>query len=154
MPSRSFFTVIQIALAVTAWGPSPAWAAAEGSPPSLLGATVKMASALLLVIGLMLALVAYLRRFGVGRPQLANGAIIRILETRMLMPKKYISVVAVQGQLIVVGVTDTAVNVLTTMAADQATLSQGEGQARPSAGHRFAAILESAGKVVKGRQGQ
>ncbi|MDH4186139.1 MAG: flagellar biosynthetic protein FliO [Nitrospira sp.] len=68
----------------------------------------RMASALILVLALIAGLVALIRRFG-GPRFFAPGTapVVQVLGSGYLGPRKTISLVAVAGELLIVGVTPT-----------------------------------------------
>lgn len=79
----------------------PAAEAVEG--PSLLGSSLKMAAALAVIVGLLL-LVYWASRKGFGiLPKPREGA-IRVLETRPLGGRKFLCLVSVRGQELLLGV--------------------------------------------------
>jgi len=80
---------------------------------SLLFLSFKVIGGLALVTGLMVLLVIWLKKLGVSQNTLKQGSLIRILDTRMIGPKKYVSVLQIADQNIVVGVTDQQITMLT-----------------------------------------
>ncbi len=82
---------------------------------SLVMAIVKVFSALAVVVGLMLVLLNWVRKLGLGKVSGKPGSMIRVLDTKMIAPKKYVAVLQVPGERIVVGVTDQQINLLTTL---------------------------------------
>lgn len=93
---------------------APAWPvlAAEGpGEPSLLGATIKMLAALAVIIGLLLLFYAGSRRgFGV-LPKKRDG-LIKVVETRPLGGRKFLCVVRVRGQELLLGLSNERIETL------------------------------------------
>ena len=87
----------------------------------------KVIGGLALVTGLMVLLVIWLKKLGLSQKTLKQGSLIRILDTRMIGPKKYVSVLQIADQNIVVGVTDQQITMLTELDAGPA-LKIEEGQ--------------------------
>ena len=80
---------------------------------------LKTAGALAAVIGLMLVALWLLRRFGGARFGAGSaGSLIRVLDTRMLGPRRYVSVLRVGGRTLAVGVTEQNITLLAELAAD------------------------------------
>jgi flagellar protein FliO/FliZ len=86
--------------------------AADGSEPSLLGALFKMLAALALCLGLLLGGLHLLRRFKLVDAVRGDGR-IKVVATKALGPKRYVSVVEVAGQQLVLGVAEGGITLLT-----------------------------------------
>ena len=82
---------------------------------SLATSILKTIGALLLVLGLLLILMQFLRKLGMGNRQLPHGPLIRVLDTRMVAPKKHVAVLDIAGEFIAVGITDQQVSLLTSL---------------------------------------
>ena len=115
--TRLFLLLLSLpALCRTAWAGSEPPA---GSMDSLAGSTslfllsFKVIGGLALVTGLMVLLMIWLKKLGFSQKTLKQGSLIRILDTRMIGPKKYVSVLQIADQNIVVGVTDQQITMLT-----------------------------------------
>jgi len=129
--------------------PAPDTPAASGSgesTQSLLSVTLKMIAALSLVVGLMLVLMVWLKKIGFGLSRQSSTSLIKVLDTRMISPKKYISVVAVGKQIVVLGITDQSVNLLTTLEEYETGDTDLQRKVRP-----FAEFLNKASAVIRGR---
>ena len=75
--------------------------------PDLFYAGLKMAAALALVLGGLLLTLYLMRRFGLGRAARIGGQeAIRVIATKALGPKKYITLVEVGGSVLTLGVTE------------------------------------------------
>ncbi len=84
--------------------PAAAFAEAAAKEPSLLAASLKMLAALGVVIGLLLLFYAASRR-GFGFLPQNKSEIIQILETRPLGGRKFLCVVKVRDEEILLGMT-------------------------------------------------
>ncbi len=125
---------------------TPAASGSGGSTQSLLSVTLKMIAALSLVVGLMLVLMVWLKKIGLGLSRQSSTSLIKVLDTRMIAPKKYISVVAVGKQIVVLGITDQSVNLLTTLEEYETGDTDLQRKVRP-----FAELLNKASAVIRGR---
>jgi flagellar protein FliO/FliZ len=92
--------------------PATALAADAVQEPSLLTAVFKMFAALAICLGLLLGGVHLLRRFKLV-DAVRGDAMIKVIATRALGPKRYVSVVEVAGQLLVLGVAEGGISLLT-----------------------------------------
>ncbi|MBW1928486.1 MAG: flagellar biosynthetic protein FliO [Deltaproteobacteria bacterium] len=96
--------------------------AAEGPPgPSsspttdMTMATIKMLASLILIIGLILCVFYFLKRFrGIGR-MAVSGPQIRLVGSLSLAPKRSVAVVEVEGQWLVLGVGTENITLLSTL---------------------------------------
>jgi flagellar protein FliO/FliZ len=100
----------------------PVGAAAESGAAQALpetdfgGALVTMLAGLALVLGLMVGLYWLLRRFlpGVATGGVAGGG-LKLLGRLPLAPRKYVALIEVADRVLVVGVSEQGVNLLTTL---------------------------------------
>lgn len=92
---------------VLALFPTPAWAA---EPPTMTSAVLRTAWALLVVVGLILAL------YGLSKRKLLMGKIggnaIKIIELRPLQPKSTLALVEVRGREYLLGISSTSIHLL------------------------------------------
>lgn len=96
----------------------PAWAAELAGQPSLFGSALKMAAALAVIVGLLLLFYAASRKgFGV-LPQ-KKGGLIKVLETRSLGGRKFLCVVKVRDQELLLGLTNDRIECLSSLAPGQ-----------------------------------
>lgn len=91
--------------------PALACAAEKIEPPSLLGSALKMAAALVVIIGLLLLLYAASRR-GFGFLPKAAGGQIKVLETKALGGKKFLCLVSVRGEEMLLGISNERIDAL------------------------------------------
>ncbi|SDZ73999.1 flagellar protein FliO/FliZ [Desulfuromusa kysingii] len=95
----------------------PVFAATNAAEPSLLGSSLKMVAALGVVIGLLLLIYAASRKgFGI-LPHKRNG-LIEVLETRPLGGRKFLCVVKVRGQEMLLGLSNDRIECLSKLTAD------------------------------------
>ena len=92
------------------------FAAETIAEPSLLGSSLKMVAALGVVIGLLLLIYAASRKgFGV-LPQKKNG-LIQVLETRPLGGRKFLCVVKVRGEEMLLGLSNDRIECLSKLSS-------------------------------------
>ena len=90
---------------------SPAVAAEMAEGPSLLGSALKMLAALAVIIGLLLLFYALSRKgFGIF-PKPKNG-LIKVLETRPLGGRKFLCVVKVRDEELLLGLSNDRIECL------------------------------------------
>ena len=88
---------------------------------SFLPSLVKMLFALAIVLGMMIGAMYFIRKIlHSTTPEMDRGALIRILAGRYLGPKNSILVVDVAGQIIVIGLSNQQMTVLTTISDKEA----------------------------------
>ena len=72
----------------------------------------KLLAAFLIIGALMALLFKVMKKMGLGHGSMSKGGLISILDTRMISPKKYISVVRVAGEDLAIGISDNGINLL------------------------------------------
>ena len=124
----------------------PALAAAAPLPetPSLLSAIVKVFGSLLVVVGLMLVLLYFIKRSGLGSGQGRSGSAIAVLETRMVAPKKYIAIVEIADKCLAIGITDHNINLLADLGSEAKSSLASQTPTKPGAS--FARLLSKSMK--------
>ena len=76
-------------------------------------ALLQMSWALLIVMGIILIIFAFVRkRFGLGSYRLQQGN-IKILELRHILPKQTLALVEVRGKVMLLGISTSQINLLT-----------------------------------------
>ncbi len=104
-----------LALALLVAAPASAWAA---EPPSLAAAALQTGWALLVVIGLILALYALARkRLLLGK---IGGKAITVVELRPLAPKTTLALVEVRGREYLLGLSPAGIHLLAEVSANAA----------------------------------
>ena len=135
--------------AVCCWAAETAAPTAAGGlsgATSLLSAIVKVFGSLLVVVGLMLVLLYFIKRTGLGSGRGRGSSAIAVLETRMVAPKKYVAIVEVAGKCLALGITDHNINLLADLGAEaKAALSPQAMGAKP--GSTFAGLLSRSMKA-------
>ncbi len=82
-------------------------------------ASIKVAAALLLILGLIFLAMALLKRFGLAaRLQGRGSGSLRVEERVVLGPRKQLVVVRFLNRLLVLGVTDAGINLIAEHKAD------------------------------------
>ena len=87
--------------------------------PSLAIASAKALGALAVVLGLLMLLAAALKKLGLSGQSPQGEGLIKVLDTKMLAPKKYVAVVDIAGQALAVGVSDQQITLLTKLEPHQ-----------------------------------
>ena len=89
---------------------------------------IKMVGALGIVLGILLAVNYCVRRWGGGllRERAAAGAMISVVATREILPKKYISIVRIKGNEFVLGISDAGINLVAPLPKDDDTTPRSE----------------------------
>ena len=130
--------------ALAAVGPSP-------ETTSLLSAIVKVFGSLLVVVGIMLVLLYFIKRTGLGSGQARSGSAIAVLETRMVAPKKYIAIVEIADRCLALGITEHNINLLADLGPEIKASLAPQSTAKP--GSAFAGLLSKSMKSWQGAQG-
>ncbi len=80
---------------------------------SLVSAIAKVFGALAVVVALMLLLIYFVKKLGLTNGLAKRGSHIKIIETRMIAPKKYIAIAQIAGKQLALGITDHHITLLT-----------------------------------------
>ncbi len=96
----------------------PVLAAEKLAEPSLLGSSLKMAAGLILVIGILLMFYAASKKGFLVLPQRKDG-LIKVLETRPLGGRKYLCVVKVREEELLLGLSHDRIECLTRLQPDK-----------------------------------
>ena len=73
----------------------------------------KMILPLLLLVGLLGVVLWYVKRYSFNSKNTRSlGIDIKVLTSKMILPKKYVSIIKVKDRLLVLGVSDGSINVL------------------------------------------
>ncbi len=83
-----------------------------GDAPSLAVALIKMLFALIMVLGLLLLGLHGVRKMKSLQEKAYGGDMVKVLTTKGLAPKKYVSVIEVGGEVMVLGLSETSVTLL------------------------------------------
>ncbi len=82
------------------------------APMQSMVAIGKLLAAFLIIGALMALLFKGMKKMGLGHGSVSKGGLITVLDTRMIAPKKYISVVRVAGEDLAIGISDTSMTLL------------------------------------------
>ncbi len=130
-------------------------APAAQSSPQLIGnqETVSLAAtlfktigALALVIGIMLVLVYLVRKFGLGGQPLKQGSLINVVDSRLLAPKKQVTVIEVAGEYMLLGISEQQINLISKLEESEALKQAINSGSVPSG---FSDILK---KTIQGKK--
>lgn len=81
---------------------------------------LKMLFPLALIIGMLYGLLIVVRKYSFSLSKGKQGGFkIRIVATQMILPKKFISVIKVKDKLLVLGVSESSINLLKEFDADE-----------------------------------
>lgn len=123
----------------------------SGETLSLFWAILKVIGSLGLVLGVMLLLAYIFKRIGFSGSNLKQGSLIKILDTRMLAPKKYVSVLQIAQEYVVVGITDQNINMLSKLndseAIEKFSLAAATTKTN-TLGNSFSTLLQKAAKNI------
>lgn len=116
---------------------------------SLTTTIFKTLGSLVLVIGLMLLLLAWIRKMGLAKGGSSQEGLITVLDSQMLAPKKQVSVLEVAGTYLVVGLTEQQITLLATLDAnDRLTSAAHSRKTLSPLPASFAAMLNKAAQGI------
>lgn len=152
-------TPFVLTLAVAAQTAAPVWAQNQGGGAvtepildlpetgSMVLTLFKVLGSLVLVVGLMVIFAVWLKKMGLARGGLQQGSLIRVIDTKMIAPKKYIAVVQVAEERLALGITDQQITLLTPLAEGEIPPAQpaGQDEVRPP----FPSLLRKAAQAVR-----
>jgi flagellar protein FliO/FliZ len=118
---------------------------------SLTMAIFKTLGSLILVVGLMLLLLFWIRKLGLAKGGPGQDGLITVLDSRMLAPKKQVSVLEVAGSYLVIGLTEQQITLLATLDAnDRLTEATRSRKTFPPLPDSFASLLDKASQTISG----
>lgn len=118
---------------------------------SLTTTIFKTLGSLILVVGLMLLLLFWIRKMGLVRVGSRQEGLIAVLDSQMLAPKKQVSVLEVAGTYLVVGLTEQKITLLATLAPNDRLTEAAHSQKMPSVlDASFASLLNKASQGISG----
>ena len=139
------FCLASVAVCCLAIEPDPAAAFPLPATTSLISTIGKVFGALLVVVGLMLVLLYFIKRVGIGSGRSRGGSAIAVLETRMVAPRKYIAIVEIADKCLALGITEHNINLLADLGAEvKAALVNQSNAVKP--GSAFAGLLNKSMK--------
>ena len=102
---------------------------------------IKALLPVILLVSLLYALLYYVKKSGFKMGKKENGLIkCSVVSTKMIMPKKYITVVKIKGKLLVLGVSEHSINMLKEFDDDTPPVQDVHNNS--SAGQNFLQILK------------
>ena len=78
---------------------------------------IKMTGALALILGIMFLIVSFLRRLGRLDPR-NSTSYIEVIENRILLPKRHLSLVRIAGSYFLIGSTEQEISLLGSISED------------------------------------
>ena len=116
---------------------------------SLTTAIFKTLGALIIVVGLMLLLLFWIRKMGLVRGGFKQQSLITVLDSQMLAPKKQVIVLEVAGAYLVVGLTEQRITLLATLDAnDRLTAAAHSRKTLTPLPASFASMLNKASQGI------
>lgn len=123
----------------------------SGETVTLVFAILKVIGSLGLVLGIMILLAFFFKKIGVSGGNLKQGSLIKIMDTRMIAPKKYVSVLQVANEYVVVGITEQNINLLSklnnTEEIEKFCLTDDTAKSN-TLGNSFSTLLQKAAKTI------
>jgi len=120
---------------------------------SLTTTIFKTIGSLVLVVGLMLLLLAWIKKMGFARGGSRQETLITVLDSRMLAPKKQVSVLEVAGAYLVVGLSEQQITLLATLAPNERLMAASQKSDAPLPAS-FASMLHTATQTISGMKPQ
>ncbi len=96
------------------------------APMESMAAIGKLLIAFVIIGALMALLFKGMKKMGLGHGSMSKGGLITVLDTRLIAPKKYISVVRVAGEDLAIGISDNSMALLCKLGPT--ATDQGESQ--------------------------
>lgn len=131
--------------------PAAGIAGAGSQTTDLVVAIFKVLGALALVVGLMVLLAFFFRKMGMANSGFRKGSLITVVDTRMIAPKKYVAVLKIGPEYVVVGITDQNISLLNKLEdSDELKSLVKDTLDRPAMplASSFASLLQKAAKSV------
>lgn len=116
---------------------------------SLAAITFKTLGSLIFVVGLMLLLLFWIKKMGLVKSGFRQEGLITVLDSRMLAPKKQVSILEVAGAYLVVGLTEQQITLLATLEAnDLLTAATHSRKTSPPLAASFTSLLNKAAQNI------
>ena len=103
------------AIKKTSFGLNPPEDTKKPEPVSLLSSGLRMVTTLSLVLGLIFLLFFGFKKYVLKNTAFGGGKLVQVLSTNFLAPKKNIALVEVAGEVLVLGVSDQNISLLTSI---------------------------------------
>ncbi len=118
---------------------------------SLTTTIFKTLGSLIIVVGIMLLLLFWIRKMGLVRVGSRQEGLISVLDSQMLAPKKQVSVLEVAGTYLVIGLTEQKITLLATLDAnDRLKEAAHSRKTIPPLPASFASMLNKAAQGISG----
>ena len=108
-------TTLLLSLPLSTWAAEDAPLAVvtpQFAPMQSVAAIGKLLVAFLIIGALMALLFKAMKKMGLGHGSMSKGGLISVLDSRMIAPKKYISVVRINGEDLAIGISDNNLSLL------------------------------------------
>ena len=120
---------------------------------SLTTTIFKTIGLLVIVVGLMLLLLAWIKKMGFAKGGSRQESLITVLDSRMLAPKKQVSVLEVAGAYLVVGLSEQQITLLATLDPNERLMAAAQKSDAPLP-DSFASMLHKATQTISGMKPQ
>ena len=102
---------------------------------------LKMLGPILLILGLLYGVLLLVRKYTFPlKGKQANNCKINVLNTQMILPKKYVSVIKVENKMLVLGISENSINLLKELEAQDDEVFEETEQTKPA---NFLELLKS-----------
>ena len=118
------------------------------STASLAAVLFKVVGALILVVGIMVFIVMWMKKMGRAKGGLKQGSLVKLIDTKMIAPKKYVAVVQVGNNMLALGVSDQQITMLHQLDKTE-NLSNSDSQTKRTRNVPFAGFLSKASGSIK-----
>jgi flagellar protein FliO/FliZ len=94
---------------------------------------LKMLGPIVLILGLLYGALILVRKYSFPlKGKQANSFKINVLNTQMILPKKYISVIKVEDKMLVLGISENSINLLKEIDYQEEELIEETNQTKPA----------------------
>ncbi len=118
---------------------------------SLFTSILKVSGALVLVVGIMLLIKTVVKKLGLHGGGSGPGALINVIDTRMIAPKKYVAVLEVADEFVLVGITDQQINLLTRLENTESIQAPSASTPQKQTAMAFSSLFNKSIKNFSGR---
>ena len=118
---------------------------------SLVTAIFKVMGSLATVVGLMLLLFFLFKKFGFNKGLSRSGSLIKVIESRLVAPKKYIAIVEIADKCVAVGITDNSITMLTDV--DSTFAENSKNSKNHDEAPSFTGLLKKATHSIQNKSG-
>jgi flagellar biogenesis protein FliO len=134
----------------TSFGLHPPEGKKKSEPVSLLSSGLRMVTTLSLVLGLIFLLFFGFKKYVLKNTAFGGGKLVQVLSTNFLAPKKNIALVEVAGEILVLGVSDQNISLLTSIRepARIEEIKNAHGDNSPGTDWKQGAPMNASGKTA------